>query len=187
VTIVNEKKYLDAEALKKHLRYDQDTGLFIWISRTIGKVAGCLSKESGYVKIRINDVLYLAHRLAWLYVEGYWPEHEIDHINGVRNDNRRANLRHVTGTCNAQNTKIFETNTSGYPGVSWSKERRAWESKINISDKTIHLGRYHTPIDAALARYTFESQCPKRKCNRRSELAKAIKRAWPEFNTAQNY
>lgn len=84
--------------LKRKLHYDPDTGIFTWKvfspGITIGKVAGAIS--SGYIRIKVHPSLQYAHRLAWLYVYGYFPEHGTDHINGIKTDNRIANLREAT-------------------------------------------------------------------------------------------
>lgn len=84
---------MDQETLKSILKYDAFSGLFSWAVKrqkvVVGSVAG--SKNSlGYVQIKISGKLYHAHRLAWLYVYGYMPEKEIDHINRIRDDNRIA-------------------------------------------------------------------------------------------------
>jgi hypothetical protein len=182
------KGKLTQNELKKHLHYDPDTGLFTWLVKSnshvnIGDVAGSLSSVDGYIRIGINGKGYLAHRLACLYMEGYLPEYEVDHKFGIRHDNRWTELLHVTKSCNLQNQKIRKDNTSGFPGVSWYKWTKTWVSNIKIDKKRINLGYYNTPLDAALARFTFEVWCDKWKCNYRSELVKAIKDIWPEFNT----
>ena len=128
-----KKEKLTQNELKKHLHYNPETGIFTWKLSArrpvcIGDVAGCYDKRA-YIVIRIENVLYLAHRLAWLYMEGYHPENQIDHKNGNKHDNRWKNLREATQTCNSQNTKILKNNTSGFPGVSWSEKRHKWKCK----------------------------------------------------------
>lgn len=179
------KEKLTQEELKKRLHYNPDTGVFTWLvckggGRKSGDIAGGLDKN-GYVQIGFNGKRYLAQRLACLYMEGYFPEHEMDHKFGIRHDNRWSRIRHVAHVCNMQNQKIRSGNESGFPGVSWPKHCNKWLSRININGKAINLGYHKTALDAALARFTFEMQCPDWSCNYRSELAKAIKRAWPEF------
>jgi hypothetical protein len=171
--------------LKRQLHYDPKTGEFTWLISNgprvkVGDIAGCLNNY-GYICIGINGKSYKAQRLAYLYMEGYFPEYEIDHKFGIRDDNRWSKIQHVTPTCNRQNQKVNKNNKSGFTGVSWSGQRKKWVGKIRINYKIIYLGFYDNPLEAALARFTFEVQCPLWKCNYRSELVKAIKRAWPGF------
>jgi hypothetical protein len=177
------KNKLTQERLKEVLRYDPETGDFTWKvncrKRTIGDIAGT-SKSNRYVRIGIDQNRYFAHRLAFLYQEGYLPEYSVDHINGKIDDNRWINLRHATQSCNLQNQKINILSASRIPGVRFYNN--GWEAHITIKRKQIYLGNYDNKLEAALARYTFEVQCEKWTCNNRSELAKVIESIWPEFN-----
>lgn len=99
--------------------YNADTGIFTNKSnRFIGKQAGTLQKR-GYSTIGIDGKRYYAHRLAWLYKNGELPSNEIDHINGVKSDNRIDNLRLATRSQNASNRPIQSNNTSGHIGITW--------------------------------------------------------------------
>lgn len=89
-----------------------------------GSVAGHSDRSRGYVDIRIDAKKYKAHRLAWLYVHGRWPEKLIDHINGVKTDNRLINLREASAAENAMNNPSL--------GVYWCKRRRAWRAFISV-------------------------------------------------------
>jgi len=178
------------QRLKELLHYDKTTGLFIWIidrghKIKPGMIAGSKNKL-GYIEVRIDDCLFLAHRLAFLYVEGYIPEYQVDHKNGVRHNNSWNNLRHVTQKCNSQNQMISTRNNSGFPGVAWATDKHKWQAYIMLHKKKIHLGYYSLILEAALARFTSEVQCTAWTCNYRSELTKAIKNAWPEFKTINN-
>lgn len=109
-----------------------------------GTVAGT-PHCGGYIQIHIQGRLYLAHRLVWLHVHGEWPINQIDHINGNKTDNRIENLRDVAPGINTENMRRPRSdNTSGYLGVS--KEKTGyWAAKINVSRKTLYIGRFTTP------------------------------------------
>lgn len=98
---------LTQERLREFLHYDPESGAFWWkvpsSIRARGERAGSLAGASGYRRISIKKKSYAAHRLAWLYIYGTWPTNEIDHINGVRDDNRIKNLRDVSGAENLAN------------------------------------------------------------------------------------
>jgi len=151
------KNIITQNRLKELLSYDLDTGLFTWrISKLKvkkGVIAG--TNFSGYTRIKVDRKSYLAHRLAWLYVHGYFPEF-IDHINHERNDNRLINLREATRTDNARNVSKHKTNTSGVMGVSWRKDISKWAAFIRIDNKIKHLGCFINIDDAVSARQDAE-------------------------------
>ena len=150
---------LTQSRLKELFDYCPDTGIFVRkISQGAakkGKIAGCLSK--GYYRIRVDNFLYLSHRLAWLYVHGTLPEF-VDHINRISTDNRIENLRPVTKAQNQQNHGISKTNKSGYVGVSWDKARNKWFACIQHENKTIALGRF---TDIEMARKAYQQAANK--------------------------
>ena len=160
---------LTQERLHKVLEYSSETGIFTWKVRMSNKVktgdiaGSCYNKN--YVGIQIDRKSYLAHRLAFLYMCGYLPEYEVDHLDGAKNNNQWSNLRHVSKICNLQNRKLSTTSTSGFIGVSWHKNHKKWSAYITIHGKQIYLGRYKTIEEAALARCHFEDECPNWVCN----------------------
>ena len=145
---------LTQERLKELLSYDPETGLFSNLTRRgvrapKGGVAGT-KNHKGYIAILIDKKIYLAHRLAWLYVYGEFPEKTIDHINEIKDDNRIINLRSVTNSENQQNISILKiTNTSGFRGVSWNKKIKKWAATISINGKSSHLGSFNTAEEAS--------------------------------------
>lgn len=147
--------------LKELLNYDPKSGIFRWlVSRgrvRRGGQAGCV-KPDGYCYIGVDGKIYKASRLAWLFVEGYSPEHEIDHINRLRHDDRWKNLRHVSRQCNLRNCGNFRHNTSGVKGIYWDRWREKWRAQINVNNKQHHLGYYNDFDDAVCARLAAE-QC----------------------------
>lgn len=140
--------------LKSILRYDPDTGHFTWIksrrSYLVGKTAGTI-RSDGYVQISIFSNLHLAHRLAWLYIYGEFPENDTDHINHIRNDNSLVNLRSCTRAENNRNSTKRCNNTSGFKGVHWSKCANKWKAEVGHGGKVIYLGIFDCRKEAALA------------------------------------
>lgn len=107
----------------------------------------------GYRETRIDGVLTLVHRLIWQHVHGPIPDgQEIDHINGVRDDNRICNLRLVNRGQNNQNQRYARTNNkSGVKGVSWCATSGKWMARIKHEGVQYHLGRFTTIEDARIA------------------------------------
>src|SRR5205085_9675180 len=95
------KADLTAQRLRELLHYDPQTGSFT--RRSDGRVLGCKSKHLGYWIVGVSGGQYYAHRLAWFYTHGRWPEGHIDHINCDKTDNRLENLREVQQRINNQN------------------------------------------------------------------------------------
>ena len=119
----------------------------IWNGRHPGAVAGRVN--NGYREIGIKNIRYLAHRLAWLYVHGEWPQHQIDHIDGDKLNNLIANLRLATNSQNGANRGAPADNTSGYKGVSRAKQR--WRAVISVKGRYRHLGTFGTAEEAYAA------------------------------------
>jgi hypothetical protein len=139
--------------LREVLHYEPETGVFTWLVSTgrrthIGDVAGCI-KGGGYQQIRIDGSIYLSHRLAFFFITGIWPRHQIDHINMARADNRWINLRMATRSQNMANRRAYAANKSGFKGVSFNKKARKWKATICIDGKNRHLGSRDTREEAA--------------------------------------
>ena len=149
--------------LKECVTYYEDKGVVVWNKRPLshfknsgsyksfntkhsGREAGGLT-TSGYRSLNIDGKHYQTHRVAWLIVNGAWPE-EIDHINGVRVDNRIINLRNVMHKENAKNVKLSSANKSGVIGVSWSSRECKWRSTIGVNGSNKHLGYFELLSDA---------------------------------------
>jgi len=162
------------EAIRKLFRHDVETGnLFwntrpvedfaegghtsqhtakIWNARFAGKEAFTSRNEFGYAVTNIGGRIYRAHRTIWAMVHGEWPAGDIDHINGVPDDNRLENLRSVTHKQNLRNQKQRSTNTSGFMGVSWCKNTNKWRGHITLAGKYKSLGYFDSKDDAIAAR-----------------------------------
>lgn len=152
---------LTAEYLRSILFYDSDTGDFHWrkaFKNRIGKKAGWVDRN-GYVHIRISRrKLYLAHRLAWLYVHGRWPRDGLDHKNGIPGDNRIDNLRECTQSQNNYNTRVVNARTSIRKGVCYDPRRRKYRAYIRIDKKWTQLGRFDSVEEAIAARLEAEDR-----------------------------
>ncbi|MDX3926753.1 MAG: HNH endonuclease [Shinella sp.] len=136
------------------LEFDPDTGLFrwkrkagderydrAWNKRLAGKLAGNYDRV-GYLYIGIDGQKYAGHRLAWLIIHGDIPDMDIDHKDGDRSNNRIRNLRLASDSQNQANMKLPCNNTSGCKGVSWHKSNKAWQARIIVGGKKIHLGSF---------------------------------------------
>lgn len=145
---------LTVERLRQVLHYDPTTGIFTWLVATArqinaGDIAGSLDGD-GYLAIQIDTRRYKAHRLAWLYVYGVWPIHQVDHKNCRRSDNRVANLREATNQQNSANSSLGRNNSSGFKGV-FCRHNNRWEAAIKVNGKYKSLGCFNTPGDAHTA------------------------------------
>jgi len=172
-------KKITYEEVHELFDYDEATGIFTnKVNRGTrarkGKVVGCLS-DTGYYLIRVNRKNYKAHRLAWLFVHGYFPENGIDHVNQNKTDNRIENLREVSQSCNMKNCKIRKENISGITGVSWYKRGKKWRAHIQDKNyKLLYLGSFASKLEAAQTRYAAEIKYKYPNCQTQSSALKYI-------------
>lgn len=154
---------MDHSELLRVLHYNPLTGLFIWkvipnrYDKKIGDQAQIIDSR-GYCHVRLFGRSYLAHRVAWFHINGKWPSNQLDHINGVKSDNRIANLREATAQQNALNNTVYSNNQSGRTGVSLVKRRKKmkWQAFIRRDRRLYHLGYFDSFEQAALARRNAE-------------------------------
>lgn len=140
--------------IKDYLSYDPLTGLFTWIKSPkyggikIGRVAGYKAPDKR-IYIGYKGKVYRAHRLAWYFTHGCFPNIQIDHINEDPSDNSITNLRLATSQQNLHNVSIANRNSiSGFRGVGWDKYALRWKASITNNRRQIHLGRFDTPEEA---------------------------------------
>jgi hypothetical protein len=140
------------ERLKELFSYNADTGhLTRKVARgpaTGGVRAGCINTTTGYRQIKIDYRLYQEHRLVWLFIHGSFPPDCLDHINGVKDDNRFDNLREATYSENNMNQGLQSNNTSGFKGVDYLKSSGKYRARISINRTTKALGYYTTREEA---------------------------------------
>lgn len=149
---------MDARVIKEAeelFKLDPESGKLYWKVRSarrvkIGDEAGT-KNCNGYRQVYILGRLYRSHRVVFAIIHGRWPESELDHINGIRDDNRPSNLREATPSQNSMNTGMSGMNKSGIRGVSWSKVCNKWRASIQVRRKQIHLGVFNSISDAEVA------------------------------------
>lgn len=154
--------------IREKLDYDKDTGFLTWREkhgpykdknrwnkRYAGTRAGHVGSR-GYRAICLKEGTYKAHRLAWLHVHGEWPDGDIDHINGIFDDNRIENLRSVDRFDSARNKPMQVNNKSGVMGVHWRNGSKKWVAAISQNAKIVYLGCFDKLEEAAKVRREAE-------------------------------
>lgn len=150
---------LSADIIKQQLSYCPVTGLFSWkVSKpraAKGSIAG-FACGKGYTRIKVLGISFAAHRLAWLFSEGVWPTEQIDHVNGVRDDNRRCNLREATAFENARNRRSHKPTKTGFKGVYAMGKK--FQASCRVANVVHHLGTFPTAEEAAIVYNSFASK-----------------------------
>lgn len=133
--------------------YDSENGILIRKTFKSGKRKPCGHRPilNGYGYVKIHGKKYLAHRIIWFWYYDSMPNGEIDHIDRDRINNRIENLRVVSRTENLHNCKLSSNNTSGFPGVTWDKQRNKYRAQIRADNKLIRLGQFAAAEEAYLA------------------------------------
>jgi hypothetical protein len=153
--------YLNDANVRQIFTYDHVTGILTWNyrysegpawnGRNAWKIAGHIG-DCGYRIVKLRGEKYRAHRIAWLYMTGAWPDHDVDHANGDRADNRFKNLRSAKPGDNNQNSaKQKRATSSRFIGVSYRKSDGAWVAQICSGGKSVYLGGFaseHAARDA---------------------------------------
>ncbi|HBD3039996.1 TPA: HNH endonuclease, partial [Citrobacter koseri] len=144
--------------IKRLLKYNPENGIFTWAVKpsqavNSGDIAGTKNTQ-GYITILIKRKPHKAHRLAWLYMTGKIPTW-VDHINGIRDDNRWANLRECTPQQNAINAKLRKDSSSGVKGVHWHRTHKKWIAQASFNGRRVFLGCFLSMHEAITARQNF--------------------------------
>lgn len=165
---LGRKDISDADLLnkiKKFISYNKDTGIFTRIkdigSFRKGEIAGGVDSY-GYITIGFNNRSYGAHRLAWLFTHGKFPNDRIDHKNEIKTDNRIDNLRDVTHGENMQNISKCRVDCStGVKGVLANKRNKKSETftaRIKVGKKQIHIGCFKSKEEAGEAYLRYKKE-----------------------------
>ena len=150
---------MDVSEAKQFFRYDPDTGFLFRIARNhkTGRLGQITNKDNhGYIIVIHRGRRLKAHRLAWLLKTGELPRGQIDHINGIRDDNRWCNLRTVTPAENAQNSRVRVDSKSGVTGVAYLQHCDRWMAYINAYGVRRYIGYFTRKEDAISARKAAE-------------------------------
>lgn len=149
---------ITAERLRELLDYNPETGDFTWRVKKarvrIGDKAGCIAKrkDKEYLVIRVDQNNYYAHRLAFLWMTGEFPNELVDHncSNGL--DNRWETIRACSTVQNSTNkVNRGSNNTSGFLGV-FPSHKGLWTAQVTIHGQTKTIGTFDTAELAARAR-----------------------------------
>lgn len=141
---------MTAELARQIWDYRPETGTLTWAIPpcahvSAGDVAG--SSNHGYLDVKYKGVHYLVHRLVWLITTGEWPVNEIDHINGIRDDNRISNLREATSRENKLNLKCHRKGKLAY--TTYVGARGKWMARTpRIEGRQKNIGYYNTMEEA---------------------------------------
>ncbi len=167
------RQTISVDALRRIMRYDEDSGKLFWLTRTedmftatasrsslhlcrwwnsknAGKEAVSGTTAAGYLRSTVQGRDILAHRAAWALFFGEWPTAILDHINGDRSDNRMANLRQVSASESRQNVRHERGAASRFKGVH-ADGRGRWRSSIMKDGSKTHIGMFSCEVEAAKA------------------------------------
>lgn len=147
---------LSYEEARRRLNYDPNTGIVTWKERPhtgagrckVGGEAGSYHKHSGYRTLCIRGKTFFMHRVIYLWMTGSYPDNSLDHINGVKDDNRWCNLRPCVQAQNMANMKIRKNNKTGYKGVVKRPNQEKYRARVCLGRNRINLGDFNTPEEA---------------------------------------
>jgi len=149
---------LTAERVRELVDYNSNTGDMQWkiLTNPASRQGVFVPSTSGYISVSIDGITYQAHRIAWLYTYGEFPELELDHKDRDKGNNAIDNLREVPHHVNMQNIPGNYKNTSGITGVGYSSRDKKWRARISVNQKELSLGYYETFDEACEARQLAE-------------------------------
>lgn len=158
--------YRVLQRLHTFAKYDAEKGQFIRTAtrsgnlqnQTIGAPIG--SPMNGYLTVYLFGVHFRLHNLVWAEEYGWWPDGQIDHIDGDRSNNKISNLRDVTQTLNSRNRAANRNSSTGFTGVSFHKRSGKYYAYIRLRYKLVHLGYFFSAEAASNARAAYIAKHP---------------------------
>ena len=145
---MDKVKNINAEKINEYLDIDIHTGSAKWKKTHFkGKKAGTINSK-GYIVVQVDKVQYTLHRLVWAVAHKCNPLTHIDHINGIRDDNRIENLRLANQAQNQANGRLRTNNTTGYRGVYWDSSIKRYTARIKKDGVSHYLGAFDTKVEA---------------------------------------
>lgn len=142
---------IDISYIRSLFKYDPASGILFWdVKRpkvVLGAEAGSTS-STGYKRVTVDGRSYKVHRIIWAIQTGEWPSSDIDHIDGVRDNNKWSNLRLASKSQNGMNRKRTNSNTSGVKGVYWHSRASKWAAQVKLNRKVYYIGLFDS-IDVA--------------------------------------
>lgn len=159
-----DKQEVFGDFIKENLQYSEFIGDIIWKKDQERRKAGQSPEgldSNGYNRMTLGTdfegkkvkAFFRSHRVAWFLKTGQWPLDQIDHKNGIKDDNRWSNLRAANNAQNQANGKLPKSNTSGFKGVyhRFGATKNPYEASVRVNGKLIHLGSFPTPERAHAA------------------------------------
>ena len=174
-----EREGITQDILKYLFSYDPDTGIvtrrvFVNSRAKVGDVVGYLD-SSGYLRVRIGSKNYMLHRIIWMILYGYFPEHQVDHENKNKLDNSKNNLREVSPQCNMRNCPVYKRNKSGVTGVCWIRGGKVLQVSIAVYGSVKHIGTFRDFTEAVCHRYAAEQYLSWNDCDANSSAYQYLK------------
>jgi hypothetical protein len=172
-------KVISQQELKELVEYNPETGVLMWrVARPRADQwsnVGSLTPQ-GYLRTSIRGRAYFVHSLIWLYVYGYFPENDIDHIDRVKTNNCLGNLRVVSKCCSAQNKSVYKNNKSGIKGVHWCNTTQRWRVCIVLSKGQRVIGSFEDFTEAVCLRLAAEQCLDWGSCDKHSSAQEWVKK-----------
>jgi hypothetical protein len=116
--------------------------------------SGCVSPR-GYIQVRMGKDKFMAHRILWAMYYGTWPKNGIDHINGLKTDNRIDNMRETTQYDNSKNAEKYPRKE---PWIATGVFRKGsgFIAHAQVNKEKKYLGSFKCHTSAHIARLIFD-------------------------------